>query len=220
MSLTSPLDVVLVFAKAPHPGRVKTRLMPVLGAEGSAALHAQLIEHTLATAHRAAHSTLELHADPAEDAFMRDCASRYAMRLVQQQGGDLGARMHNAFREVLHHGRYNSALLIGTDCPALAPSHLRLASNALHDGFDAVFIPTEDGGYALVGLRRCDSRLFQDITWGSEVVMSQTRVRLNQLGWRWSELETLWDVDRPPDYARLQAQGMLRQIESGTGNTE
>ena len=194
--------------------------MPVLGAEGAAALHARLIEHTLRTAYRAAHNTLELHADSADDAFMRDCASRYAIRLVQQQGSDLGARMHHAFREVLRHGGHTIALLIGTDCPALAPSHLRLASNALRDGSDAVFIPAEDGGYALVGLKRCDSRLFEDIAWGSEDVMSQTRARLNALGWRWSELEMLWDVDRPPDYARLLASGMLEQIENGTRNAD
>ena len=220
MSRTSPRDVVLVFAKAPHPGRVKTRLVPLLGAEGSSALHAQLIEHTLATAHCADHSTLELHADLADDEFMRECADRYAIKLVQQQGGDLGARMHNAFRAVLSHGEYETALLIGTDCPALAPSHLRLASNALRDGEDAVFVPAEDGGYALIGLRRCDPRLFQDITWGSETVMTQTRERLNALGWRWSELQTLWDVDRPSDYERLRSNGMLERIESGTGNTE
>jgi rSAM/selenodomain-associated transferase 1 len=220
MSLTSPLDVVLVFAKAPHPGRVKTRLAPLLGAEGASAFHAQLIEHTLATAHRANHGTLELHTDSADDKFMRDCADRYAIKLVQQQGDDLGARMHNAFRAVLGHSGYHAALLIGTDCPALTPGYLRLASNALRSGDDAVFVPTEDGGYALIGLRRCESRLFQDITWGGEAVMRQTRVQLNALGWRWSELQTLWDIDRPSDYERLLANGMLEGIESGSGNSE
>jgi len=220
MTLTSPHDVVMVFAKAPHPGRVKTRLLPLLGAEGAAAFHARLIEHTLATAHRADHGTLELHADPADDKFMRECADRYAIKLVQQQGDDLGARMYHAFRAVLSDGRYHTAILIGTDCPELAPSHLRRASNALRDSDDAVFIPTEDGGYALIGLKRCDPRLFQDIAWGSAAVMRQTREQLNALGWRWSELQTLWDIDRPPDYERLVSNGLLERIESGTGNSE
>ena len=220
MSPTSPLDIVLVFAKAPHPGRVKTRLVPLLGAEGAAAFHAQLIEHTLGTARRAEPGTLELHADPADDKFVRDCAHRYAIKVVQQQGGDLGTRMHHAFRAVLSHGGDHIAVLIGTDCPVLAPNHLRRASNALRDGDDAVFIPTEDGGYALIGLRRSDPRLFKDIAWGGEAVMSQKRERLNALGWRWSELQTLWDIDRPPDYERLLSNGMLERIESGTGNSE
>ena len=220
MTLTIPHDVVMVFAKAPHSGRVKTRLTPLLGAEGAAAFHAQLIEHTLATARRAEPGTLELHADPAEDEFMRDCADRYAVEVVQQQGADLGTRMQNALDAALHHGGYDTAVIIGTDCPALGPSHLRLALNALRDGDDAVFVPTEDGGYALIGLRRCDPRLFDDIPWGSETVMSQTRDRLNALGWRWSELQTLWDIDRPPDYERLLSNGMLERIESGTGNSE
>ncbi len=68
---------------------------------------------------------------------------------------------------------------------------------------DAVFIPAEDGGYVLVGLRRPQPRLFEGIDWGSERVMAQTRERLSELGLRWVELPTLWDVDRPGDLLRL-----------------
>lgn len=68
---------------------------------------------------------------------------------------------------------------------------------------DAVFIPAEDGGYVLVGLRRPLPRLFEDIDWGSERVMTQTRARLHELGLSWRELPTLWDIDRPQDLDRL-----------------
>lgn len=78
------------------------------------------------------------------------------------------------------------------------------ACNALSDN-EAVLIPTEDGGYALIGLVQHDPRLFRDIDWGTERVMNQTRARLSELGRRWHELETLWDVDRPEDYRRLEA---------------
>lgn len=195
---------LLVFTKAPRPGAVKTRLIPLLGEAGSAALHRQLIRYTLATASEAGLGDVELHCAPdASDAFLRDCADRYSALLVAQAGGDLGRRMAAAFERALAQSRY--AILIGTDCPVLAANDLNDARDALAAGADAVFAPAEDGGYALVGLARCDRRLFEGISWGEASVMNQTRERLSQLGWRWRELKTVWDVDRPEDYRRLHA---------------
>ena len=64
--------------------------------------------------------------------------------------------------------------------------------------------PAEDGGYALIGLRRVSVRLFSGIDWGSDSVMEGTRQRLRDLQWRWRELRTVWDVDRPEDYKRFE----------------
>ena len=64
-------------------------------------------------------------------------------------------------------------------------------------------MPTDDGGYALIALTRCDPRLFDGIAWSTAAVMAETRLRLRDLAWRWAELDTLWDVDRPCDYKRL-----------------
>ncbi|MDA1116706.1 MAG: DUF2064 domain-containing protein, partial [Proteobacteria bacterium] len=80
----------------------------------------------------------------------------------------------------------------------------------LAGGADAVFAPAEDGGYALVALRRVSPRLFAGIEWGGPRVMAQTRERLLALGWRWRELRTVWDVDRPEDYRRLQRASLLQ----------
>lgn len=204
MSRTS--ERLLVFARGPIPGSTKTRLIPLLGADGAAALHARLVKHTLETARRTP-LPLELHGEPADDTFLQSCAEQYGARLVPQSEGDLGVRMHAALDAALAQCR--RALLIGTDCPALGARHLRAAAHALAAGNEAVFIPTEDGGYALVGLLRCDRRLFRDVPWGTAEVMAATRTRLRALGWRWAELDTLWDVDRPDDYARLQASGLL-----------
>lgn len=207
MSLTSSERRVLVFAKAPRPGCAKTRLMPLLGPQGAAALHARLIKHTLKTVRRASLGRLELHGAPADDDFLRYCAAAYSADLLEQQDGDLGARMSGALSRALAQG--SCAILIGTDCPALTARHLRRAAQALNDGQDAVFVPTEDGGYALVGLGQYDSRIFEGIAWSTSSVMQATRARLQSLGWRWAELETLWDVDEPPDYHRLLAEGLL-----------
>ncbi|HSD99539.1 MAG TPA: TIGR04282 family arsenosugar biosynthesis glycosyltransferase, partial [Burkholderiales bacterium] len=124
-----------------------------------------------------------------------------------QADGDLGARMLAAFQSTL--AACPRVLLVGSDCPALTTGHLRKADRALRDGADAVLVPCEDGGYALIGLTRADARLFDGIAWGTDTVMAESRARLSALGWRWRELETLWDVDRPEDYARLADSGLL-----------
>lgn len=201
---------VLVFAKAPQPGTVKTRLMPLLGAEGAAALHRRLIEHTLEQAAAADAGPVELWCHPCDtDPFLNDCARRYGASLHVQAGADLGARMLQAFANALRISR--TAVLIGTDCAVLQATHVGAAANALASGNDAVFCPAEDGGYALIGLARCCAGLFADIPWGGPLVMSGTRERLRQLGLRWSELATLWDIDRPEDYDRLVAEGLLNR---------
>ena len=200
---------VLVLAKAPRPGLAKTRLVPLLGEEGAAALHARLVKHTLKTVRGAGLGAIELHADPAEDDFLRYCAGHYGASLVPQSQGDLGERMRAALERAL--AASACAILIGADCPALAARHLRLAARSLDDGADAVFAPTEDGGYALVALKRCDPRLFEAIAWSTPSVMEATRARLRELRWHWREIDTLWDVDHPVDYERLVASGLLER---------
>ncbi|MBI3042318.1 MAG: TIGR04282 family arsenosugar biosynthesis glycosyltransferase [Betaproteobacteria bacterium] len=202
--------VVIVFAKAPQPGAVKTRLIPLLGAEGAAALHARLVEGALKTARAASFARIELHCAPdSDDPFFRYCAGHYGAVLEIQAEGDLGARMRVAFERALRESA--RVLLIGSDCPAITARHLRQAERALREGADAVFAPCEDGGYALAGLRRAEATLFDGIAWGSDTVMADTRARLTALGWRWRELEKLWDVDRPEDYARLMDSGLLEE---------
>ena len=199
---------LLVFAKAPRPGAVKTRLVPLLGAQAAAALHARLIKRALATARASGVGQIELHCAPdCDDPFLRFCGGRYGVSLIPQCGCDLGKRMLHAFQQTL--ASVPRALLIGTDCPALTDRHLRDADRWLAAGMDAVVAPAEDGGYALIGLTRCDAQLFEGITWGTSHVMKDTRERLSALGWRWQELDSLWDVDRPEDYQRLLASGLL-----------
>lgn len=203
-------SVVIVFARAPQPGRAKTRLIPLLGREGAAALHARLVEQTLATANRAALTAVELHGTPADDDFLSACAARHGAAFKSQVAGDLGTRMCAALAAALE--RYDCALLVGSDCPVLEPEHLRRAARVLAEGHDAVFAPTEDGGYALVGLGRCEERLFQGVRWSTDCVMDATRSRVRSLGWRWHELDMLWDVDRPADYTRLVETGLLELL--------
>jgi len=193
----------MIFAKAPTPGRVKTRLAPVLGEAAAAALHRQLAERTLCTARAAGLGPVELWCAPGtNDAFFAECAKQHGVSLRAQGTGDLGLRMARALEFALAEG--SPGLLIGSDCPALTPEYLREAALALVNGDDAVIGPAEDGGYVLIGLARGPAaQLFEDIAWGSATVMQETRKRLAHLDWRWRELATLWDVDRPEDLLRL-----------------
>lgn len=190
-----------VFAKAPLPGAAKTRLIPALGARGAARLHRRLVQRALTVARATTPGNVTLWCAPdADHRFFRALARQHTIALAAQHGADLGARMRHAFE---HHTPHGATLLIGSDCPALTPAHLHDAANALHGGHDAVFIPAEDGGYVLVGLRQPQAAVFADIDWGTPRVMAQTRARLAAAGLRWTELPALWDVDRPDDLPRL-----------------
>jgi glycosyltransferase A (GT-A) superfamily protein (DUF2064 family) len=95
-------------------------------------------------------------------------------------------------------------IVIGTDCPALTGDHLRLAASALQRGDDVVLTPAEDGGYVLIGVSRPQPELFAGMIWSTPQVMAETRARIARYALRAHELPTLWDVDEPPDLARLE----------------
>jgi rSAM/selenodomain-associated transferase 1 len=196
---------IAVFARAPVAGAVKTRLAPAIGAEEAARLHARLVEHALATAAQANPALLELWCTPdAMHPFFARCAARFGCAVRVQEGEDLGARMAHAFASSA------PLVLIGSDCPALAASHLREAWHALRD-HDAVFAPAEDGGYVLVALARPQPALFSSMRWSDPGVMRDTRARVAAAGLECLELETLWDIDRPEDLARLHRSGLVAE---------
>ncbi|MGE0521649.1 MAG: TIGR04282 family arsenosugar biosynthesis glycosyltransferase [Variibacter sp.] len=199
---------VAVFAKAPVAGFAKTRLIPALGTQGAADLQSLLINLTLRLVHDSPLRPISLWCAPdrSHEVFHR-MEERYGLDLHDQAGDDLGSRMRRAF-EVLT--RHRSLLLIGTDCPAMTPAHLVRCARALRDGADAAFVPAEDGGYALIGLRKAVPQLFDKISWGTESVMEQTRARLQSLQLRHFETAALWDVDTPADYERARAAGLLQ----------
>jgi hypothetical protein len=206
---TKPEPALIVFARAPEPGRVKTRLVPLLGRNGAARLHARLVEKTLRTALASGFDNVDLYCSPRiNNIFFIKIQKHFSVCLRSQGRGNLGDRMYRAFERALR--RHPYVVLIGSDCPVLRPADLRAAAKALKAGADAVLSPAEDGGYALIGLRRVSRRLFAGVEWGSPAVLAQTRSRLKRLGWRWKELRTVWDVDRPEDVVRLRKAGLLQ----------
>ena len=205
---TEAKERLIVFGKSPRAGAVKTRLIPLLGAQGAADLHTLLLDRALETARAYRSAELELHADHIDDSAIQACAARHRAALLAQSGADLGERMCAAFVRALSTDGCTGVVMIGADCPSLTRAHISNAFAALRDGCDAVFAPAEDGGYVLIGLSRVDAALFSGIAWSTDAVMAHTRRRLRDVGWSWRELDTLWDVDRPEDYVRLARSGL------------
>ncbi|MFC1603336.1 TIGR04282 family arsenosugar biosynthesis glycosyltransferase [Pseudomonadota bacterium] len=192
---------ILIFAKAPEPGYVKTRLISALGAEGAAGLYMSLLKQTVGSVTAASLAPIQLWCSPDCDHIVfQQLARQYNLSLYQQSGSDLGERMYSAANLAL--AESEMVLLIGADCPVLNSMHLSQALRWLNEGNDAVVGPAEDGGYVLLGLRKNDARLFENMPWGGDRVLKLTRKLLTELGWHWQELEPLWDLDRPEDIER------------------
>jgi len=192
---------IVVFAKAPVAGFAKTRLIPVLGAETAARLARRMLLHTVQEALAAAVGPVELCVTPQPSDPAWHCLPPLeGVEWTEQAAGDLGARMADASRRATAPGQ--PVLLIGTDCPSLDAVRLRRAAALLNDD-DAVLYPTCDGGYALLGLRRFDPRLFEQIPWSTSEVAQRTTERIRELGWSLAVGDMLHDIDEPADLRRL-----------------
>ena len=196
---------ILIFAKAPAPGRVKTRPIPALGAEGAARLAGRLLSHALKQALAADLGPVEICASPAPEhpdwqpwlPALRELGPRGSSVAWSDQGeGDLGACLARSARGYLDAGE--PVLLMGTDCPALSYQHLRQAATML-DQHQAALIPARDGGYVLLGLRTFHPSLFTAMPWSSPDVTNLTLERLGHLNWRVWVGEALADIDVPTD---------------------
>ena len=198
--------VVQIFAREPVTGQCKRRLIPALGAKGSARLHAAMVRRTLSAAMSASQLQqgfkVELwSAQDSNDAFLRAQARLHGCDFKRQHAGDLGARMLGAVADATAQ-RYG-AVIIGTDCPSMTSVRIAAAVDALRRGYPVIMRPATDGGYVCIGMQQAHASLFSDIEWGSARVAGQTRQRLIQTRIRWLELAALPDIDRPADLALL-----------------
>jgi rSAM/selenodomain-associated transferase 1 len=193
---------VLVMAKAPRPGTVKTRLHPLLGPAGCAALQAELIRHTLEVASAAGPRVHLAYAPADAEANLRDLAPP-GVRMLPQHGRNLGQRMAAAALDVFSAGA-GRLLVIGTDAPTLTGRALAAALTALAD-HDAVLGPAFDGGYYLIGMHapRTDLFAIDPALWSTDQVLSATLTRARALHLTVELLAPLRDLDTPEDAAVL-----------------
>jgi rSAM/selenodomain-associated transferase 1 len=196
-------SVILIFAKAPVAGQVKTRLVPVLGEYGAAEIYRLLL-------YRLIHELKDGNIADTEICCMPDMLhpdfqhiqALIGCSLSNQVGSDLGQRMSNAVKKALR--RYQYVILIGADCPGISINYLKQAVCYLKEGADAILGPAEDGGYVLLGLSNTATCLFDGLPWGTGKILEITRNCFRSLNWKWQELPELWDVDRPEDLERFK----------------
>jgi rSAM/selenodomain-associated transferase 1 len=190
---------VVVMAKYPAPGTVKTRLARQVGAEGAAELSAAFMRDLDARL-RASGLAVVWAVWPVAAPFERVLPGA---RYFTQEGADLGERMAWVAERVLAEQR-RPVVLLGADVPHLDIGIVRAAGALLAAG-DAEFVlgPADDGGYYLLGLRQFVPAVFRGIEWGGCRVCAETEARLGALGVRYRLLETSFDVDRPADLVRL-----------------
>ncbi|HEX2055049.1 MAG TPA: TIGR04282 family arsenosugar biosynthesis glycosyltransferase [Nitrospiraceae bacterium] len=198
---------LVIFAKAPIPGQVKTRLCPPLTPDEAATLHGSFVLDTLertkvavATFHLPAVRILAC-APSSTHVFFKIMEERHGVRLLDQEGRDLGERMHAAFEKCFAQG-FTRVVLVGTDVPSLPLNHYREAFDALAT-HDLVLGPAQDGGYYLIGLTRPAPELFRDVPWSDNRVLAATRNRADRAGLRTALLPVWRDIDTIDDLQAL-----------------
>lgn len=199
MNRIAPAEVsMVVIAKAPLPGKAKTRLIPALGADGAAAVAAACLADTLFAVAEApaARRILVLDGEPGE--WLPDAG----FEVIPQREGGLAARLAGAFED----SGAAPAVLVGMDTPQITASLLDAAALALcEEGTDAVLGPASDGGYWAIGLRESDPRVFEGVPMSADETGRVQRARITELGLRWTELEQLRDIDTIDDARAVAA---------------
>ena len=203
--MTAPHSArLVVFAKAPQAGQVKTRLTPALGAEGASALAHRMLAHVLQQALQANAGPVELcMSPPPGDAAWNQIDIPAGVLRTAQGEGDLGERMARAVRRVTAEVGL-PVLLMGSDCPALTTDVLQAAARRLQT-HDALLVPVADGGYVLIGLKSPCPALFDQMPWSTASVATETLSRMAALGFKVWCGPLLHDIDEPADLAHLPA---------------
>jgi rSAM/selenodomain-associated transferase 1 len=199
------MQTLLIFAKWPEPGRVKTRLSPPLTQKQAASLYQCMLMDTLAATSLITGIQRMIFFDGNDEnaAFFQALAPDVAV--YRQQGMNLGERLSAAFAVAFELGHQRVAI-IGTDSPHLDSKEICSAFALLStDKTDVVFGPSEDGGYYLVGLRQSEPELFRDIHWSSSTVLNESLARAKSAGLRQALLAPCFDLDTVDDLHRLTA---------------
>lgn len=194
--------LLVVMAKAPVPGKVKTRLTPAVSSDDAAELSACFLEDRLAEMGMLVGCDRAIAFTPsnAKHCFEKFAGDRFS--LFPQKGLDLGARMSNIFKEKRRQG-YGGIVLIGSDSPDLPRSIVSEAFDRLvSESVDVILGPAVDGGYYLVGMKQHHPELFEEIPWGTGDVLKTTLEAARKSGIRvaclqtWNDIDTLEDIRR------------------------
>ncbi|MCU0973846.1 MAG: DUF2064 domain-containing protein [Burkholderiales bacterium] len=202
---------IAILAKAPVPGTVRTPLIPLLGADGAATLYERCTDHAITTALEAGIGPVELWCRPSMlNPFFAEMARAHPITLRVQGNGHLGMRLFRTFEALLT--AHPFAIVMGSNCPALLPVHLRMVAEALEDGYDAAFVPMDGGRCAAGGMRKASEEVFRDLSLPAGTVMDTLKARLREVRWRWLEFPTLWDLDARGGFSRLASDPLIKHL--------
>jgi len=203
---------IIIMAKVPLAGTVKTRLQPFLPPEKCAELAAAFLQDAERKAKSVCENTILSYA-PADQRNVLENILRYENIIVEQTGATLGERMSNAFEFAFAHDS-DAVVMIGTDSPTFSADFIEQAFESLETNADLVLGKAKDGGFYLIGLRRKNrSELFENVAWSSAAVFAQTIANAARLGLRWREIPAWYDVDTPDDFLFLRDE-MLNDAQS------
>ncbi|MFT6716417.1 MAG: rSAM/selenodomain-associated transferase 1 [Saprospiraceae bacterium] len=187
---------LIIFAKNPVLGKVKTRLAATVGNQKALEIYKELLAYTCAICSKANANKFVFYSDFIDE---QDLWNETKHKKKLQWGNDLGKRMANAFEETLNND--SKAIIIGTDCKELTPEIINQAFGAL-EYVDVVLGPAVDGGYYLIGMKNLNMNLFNDISWSTSQVLDQTINKMNKEKLSYLLLKTLSDIDTEEDLKR------------------
>lgn len=191
---------IVMFARAPVKGQVKTRLIPALGEQGALEMHLQLMNRQMDVLNN---STLCLKQLWVDQCCEHAAFEKFTGDVKLQKGLSLGDKMFHAAEDVLR--KFSKVVIIGSDCPGIDEAYLESALRELDKSSnDVVLGPALDGGYVLIGMKHPYEDIFQDIEWGSELVLQQTINQLNKSDLVYSTLPALRDIDIAEDLEDLR----------------
>jgi rSAM/selenodomain-associated transferase 2/rSAM/selenodomain-associated transferase 1 len=206
-------NALIIFARYPEPGKVKTRLASSIGNERAAALYKQWAEKMVFESKQAkyiSHRYL-FYADPTDYKRINSW-SNDGFLLFAQNGNEFGDRLKEAFRKVFD-DKMRKAIIIGTDVPDLSGDIIDDAVRQL-DTNDIVIGPASDGGYYLIGMNRFYPELFDGIPWSTGEVLNATINKMQQVGLRYHQMSVLSDIDTIEDLNCWNNKNPVRKAES------
>ena len=195
-------EALVVFAKAPVPGQVKTRLTSVLSEAGAARLYEAFLRDALGQ-YAALGPDVRLYWGSPLEAVPDELVPEGVSPFVQR-GGGLGARMQRAFLETFAAG-YERIVIVGTDHPTLPSAFIEEAFAALREPLSIAIGPSEDGGYYLLGMNEFYPQLFAGMRYSHADVLAETLARVSQTSATLTVLPMWYDVDTPEALDRLRS---------------
>lgn len=185
-------NALIVFAKNPLPGKVKTRLAKSTGDKFALKIYKRMLENSYLVTKSLKCKKYLFLSEKRNNTLFDD-----SFEQLLQSGNDLGERMKNAFSKILKKG-FTNIVLIGTDCPGLDSKILNSAFEKLKE-HDIVIGPAFDGGYYLIGMKQNNFFIFENMKWGTEKVFEQTILKLILYKKKYALLKTLVDIDEESD---------------------